>query len=144
MIRPQLAPVNRRLRQRTRLRRPSGPRKVDVDGPGTPESDLPRSIERGNLMVAETTLGELGRPTLDEMLELTILIAMRDPRRHAASRPAGYSRYLAARDAATIDDAALVTACVVALGGDRHDEAAAVLRAISKTASNSRRADVAA
>jgi len=38
------------------------------------------------------------------------------------------------RDQATIDDAAMVTGCLVALGGDRHLEAATALRAMTKTA----------
>jgi hypothetical protein len=49
-------------------------------------------------------------------------------------------RYLEVRDQASIDDAALVTACLVALGGNRHAEAADVLRAIAKTASSGRSA----
>jgi hypothetical protein len=47
-------------------------------------------------------------------------------------------RYLEVRDQASIDDASLVTACLVALGGDRHLEAATALRAIAKTASATR------
>jgi hypothetical protein len=39
---------------------------------------------------------------------------------------------------ATIDDAALVTACLVALGGDRHFEAATALRAMARTATVNR------
>jgi hypothetical protein len=49
-------------------------------------------------------------------------------------------RYLEVRDQASIDDASLVTACLVALGGDRHSEAAIALRAIAKTASSARSA----
>jgi len=43
-------------------------------------------------------------------------------------------RCLEIRNRATIDDAALVTSCLVALGGDRHLEAATALRAIANTA----------
>jgi hypothetical protein len=42
-----------------------------------------RAIERGSLAIAETTLRELGRPTLSELLELTIPTPVNDPRRHA-------------------------------------------------------------
>lgn len=82
----------------------------------------------------------MGRPTLEELLELTILIAEREPRRHARVSARWLLRYLEVRDRATIDDAALVTACLVALGGDRHLEAAAALRAMAKTATSGRTA----
>jgi hypothetical protein len=38
--------------------------------------------ERGNLLVAEATARELPRISLAEALELTLLIARKDPRRH--------------------------------------------------------------
>jgi hypothetical protein len=79
-------------------------------------------------------LREIGRPTLGELLELTILVAERDPRRHARVSARWLLRYLEARADATIDDAAMVTGCLVALGGERHAEAALALRAVAKTA----------
>ncbi len=48
-----------------------------ITAQGHPRANYRRAIERGNLLVAETTLRELGRPTLGELLELTILIAAR-------------------------------------------------------------------
>jgi len=82
---------------------------------------------------------DLGRPAPAELLELTILIAEREPHRHARIAARWLLRYLEVRDRATIDDAALVTSCLVALGGDRHLEAATALRAIAKTATTSNR-----
>jgi hypothetical protein len=101
---------------------------------GHPRATFHRAIERGNLLVAETSLRDLGRPTLEELLELTILIAQRDPGRHARVSARWLLRYLEARDQATIDDAALVTSCLIALGGNHHAEAATALRTIAKTA----------
>jgi hypothetical protein len=80
--------------------------------------------------VAETTLRELGRPTFAELLELTILIAERE-RRHPRVSARWLLRYLEVANQATIDDAALVTACLVALGGDRHLEVATPLWTIA-------------
>jgi hypothetical protein len=97
---------------------------------GHPRATFNRAIERGNLLVAETVLRELGRPTLGELLELTILIAQRDPRRHARVSARWLLRYLEVRADATIDDAAMVTGCLVALGGARHAEAASALRSV--------------
>jgi hypothetical protein len=45
---------------------------------GHPRAIFNRAIERGNLLVAEATLRELGRPSLLELLELTLLIAEKD------------------------------------------------------------------
>jgi hypothetical protein len=50
---------------------------------GHPIATFDRAIERGNLRVAETVLGELGRPTLLELLDLTALIAEKDVGRQA-------------------------------------------------------------
>jgi hypothetical protein len=102
-----------------------------VTAQGHPRSIFRRAIERRNLLVAETTLRELGRPTLEELLELTILIAERDHRRHARVSARWLQRYLEARERATIDDALLVTSCLAALGGDRHEKAATALRALA-------------
>ena len=93
-----------------------------------------RAIERGNLLVAETTLRELGRPSLCELLELRILIAERDPRRHPRVAARWLLRYLEAQDDATIEDAAFIASCLAALTGERKAEAASALRAVSKMA----------
>jgi hypothetical protein len=110
-----------------------------VTAQGHPRAIFHRASERRNLPVAETTLRDLGRPTLAELLELTILIAEREPHRHARVSARWLLRYLEVRDRATIDDAALVTSCLVALGGDRHADAAMALRAMTKTATSCRR-----
>lgn len=107
-----------------------------ITAQGHPRAVFYRAIERRNLPVAETTLRALGKPSLAELLELTILIAEREPRRHARVSARWLLRYLEVRDAATIGDASLVTACLVALGGDRHDEASTALRAMAKTTSS--------
>jgi hypothetical protein len=80
----------------------------------------------------------IASPTLCELLELTILIAQKDPRRHARVAGRWLFRYMEARSDATIDDASFVTACLIALGGDRHAEAASALRAVSKLAISAR------
>jgi hypothetical protein len=102
---------------------------------GHPRTIFQRAIERGNLVVAEATLRELGRPSLGELLELTILIAARDPRRHPRVSARWLVRYLETNDRATIDDAALTASCLAALGGARHEEAAMTLRVLAKVAS---------
>ena len=56
---------------------------------GSARSVFKRAIERGNVVVAEIAARELGRLDLSEALELTALIAKRDPRvrgRRASAR----------------------------------------------------------
>jgi hypothetical protein len=99
-----------------------------VTAQGHPRAIFRRAVERGNLLVAETTLRELGRPTLEELLELTILIAARDPRRHGRVAARFLLRYLEEHDRATIDEAALVAASLAALSGSAAAPAAETLR----------------
>jgi hypothetical protein len=106
---------------------------------GHPRATFNRAIERGNLLVAETVLRELGRPTLGELLELTILIAFKDPRRHARVSARWLRRYLEVSDQQTIDEASFVIACLNALTGPEHEHAATVLRDMTEKASGSRR-----
>jgi hypothetical protein len=47
-----------------------------------------RALERGNLVVAEIEAREVGQLDLDEGLELTALVALRDPRRRKCVRRA--------------------------------------------------------
>jgi hypothetical protein len=56
---------------------------------GHPRAIFQRAIERGNLLVAETTLREIGRVTLTEALQLTALIAVKVRGATLASRRAG-------------------------------------------------------
>jgi hypothetical protein len=102
---------------------------------GDSRSVYQRAIEHGNLLVAETTLRELGRPSLGELLELTILIAFKDPRRHQRVAARWLVRYLQVRDQATIDEAAFAVGCLVALAGPEHPHAAAALRDMAERAS---------
>jgi hypothetical protein len=105
---------------------------------GHPRAIFHRAIERGNLMVAETVLRELGRPSLVELLDLTALIATKDVGRHGRVAARWLLKYLEAKDDATIDDATLAAACLAALGGRRHVEALTMLRAMAEEASSRR------
>jgi hypothetical protein len=68
-----------------------------------------RAIERGNLLVAETLVRELGRTTLVELLDLVALIAVKDPRRHSRAAARWLKRWLEADTDCTVDDVAYVT-----------------------------------
>jgi hypothetical protein len=66
--------------------------------------------------VAEATTRELGRLSLDEALELTILIAQKEPQRLPRVAARWLLRYLEERDPA-MDEAAMVAARLAGLAG---------------------------
>jgi hypothetical protein len=68
--------------RRSRLRAPAPERSPRLGTAGNPRAHFKRAIDRGNLVVAEITAREIGRINLVEALELTALLAKRDPKRH--------------------------------------------------------------
>jgi hypothetical protein len=104
---------------------PSRPRRGDKStSPGRPYAIFRRALERGNLLVAEATAKELPPLSLEDALDLTMLIARKDPRRHPRVAARWLLRYLEEVDDATIDEAAMAASCLSALSGDRHGDAA--------------------
>jgi len=98
-------------RARSRLGWPSRPRGGGAStSQGHPRTVFRRALEHGNLLVAETTAREIGRLSLAEALELTMLIARKDPRRHPRVAARWLLRYLEECDEATIEEAAMVAA----------------------------------
>jgi hypothetical protein len=91
-------------------------------------------------VVAETTAKELPPLSLTDALDLTMLIARKEPRRHPRVAARWLLRYLEECNDATIEEAALVAACLAALAGDRHRDAALSLRAMAERATSRSRA----
>lgn len=85
--------------------------------------------------MAETTLSELGRPSLEELLLLTALICQKQPERGRRVAARFLSRYVDSAGHATIDEAALVTSLLAALGGPHHEQALAALLDMADRAS---------
>jgi hypothetical protein len=111
-----------------------------VTAQGHPRAIFQRAIEHGNLLVAETTLRtEIPRPTLSDLLELTALIASKQPERFSRVAARWLFRYLEAVDDATIHDAAYAAANLQALGGRHHADALAALRDAAEEATSRRR-----
>jgi hypothetical protein len=98
-----------------------------------------RALQRGNLTVAEAVSKELPPLDLADALELTILIACKDPRRHPRVAARWLLRYLEDCPEVTIDEAAMVSACLAALAGDRYQDAALALRTMAERATSRRR-----
>jgi hypothetical protein len=93
-----------------------------------------RALEHGNLMVAEVTAREVGHIDLREALELTALIALSDRPRSRRVAARWLQRWLDESASPSIDEVAMVVGCLAALGGPRHDDSLAVLRALRTAA----------
>ena len=120
-----------------RLADASGPRKArTLTAQGHPRAIFQRAVERGNLLLAETTAREMGKISVGEALELVALIARHDPPRHGRAGARWMRLYLELNHAAGLDDVVFVAGCLCALGGADHDPALASLRAVSRTASS--------
>jgi hypothetical protein len=106
---------------------------------GHPRVIFQRAIEHGNLVVAEGTLRtEIPRPTLVDLLDLTALIAFKQPERHARVAARWLLRYLQAVEDATIYDASFIAACLQGLGGGQHEHALSALRDMADVADRRR------
>ena len=102
---------------------------------GHPHAIFKRAIERGNLLVAETVLrSEIPRPSLVDLLELTALIAIKDPKRHARVAARWLQRWLETCDDATIEDVALATSLLQSLGSRHHGRALSTLQGMAEEA----------
>jgi hypothetical protein len=82
---------------------------------------------------------DLPQLSLLDALELTVLVARKDPRRHPRVAARWLLRFLEEDPHATIEEAALAAASLVALTGVGHQKAAQTLRAMSERATSRRR-----
>jgi hypothetical protein len=67
-----------------------------------------------------------------------MLIARKEPRRHPRVAARWLLRHLEECDDVTIEDAAMVAACLAALAGARHRDAALTLQAMAERATSRR------
>jgi hypothetical protein len=135
---PLRRPSKRRFSS-SRLLKPLRPRRGAAStSQGRPHS-IKRAIQRRNVVAALAAARELPQLSLEDALELTLLVARKDPRRHP--RVAGHwlLRYLEEDPAATIEEAALAASCLVALTGAGYQEAVQTLRAMAERATRRRR-----
>ena len=95
-----------------------------------PRVEFRRAVERGNLLVAETTVREIGVVSLREALELTALIAKRDRWRCERYCLRWLVRWLE-ETSPQLDQVVLAAGALNALGGPGHAGALALLRSLS-------------
>jgi hypothetical protein len=74
-------------------------------------------------MGAEVIAKELPRLGLADALELTVLIARKEPRRHPWVAARWFLRYREEDDEVTIDELAFAASCLAALTGNGYEEA---------------------
>jgi hypothetical protein len=82
---------------------------------------------------------DLPNLSLAHALDLTLLVARKDPARHPRVAARWLLRFLEEHPDATIEEAALAASCLVALPGACYAEAAATLKAMAERASTRRR-----
>jgi len=82
---------------------------------------------------------DLPQLSLLDALELTVLVARKDPRRHPRVASRWLLRLLEEDPHATIDEAVLAASSLAALTGVGHEEAASALRAVAERATSRRR-----
>jgi hypothetical protein len=88
------------------LRRPSGPTEGGTStAQGRPHSIFKRAIQRRNVVAALAAARELPQLSLEDALELTLLVARKDPRHHQRLAARWLLRYLEEDPAATVEDA---------------------------------------
>jgi uncharacterized protein with PIN domain len=105
-----------------------------LTAPGRPRSTSRRAIEHGNLLVAEAVAREMGKVSLAEALELTALIAVKDPRRLPRVAARWLRRYPDECEGVTIADAMLAASALNALGRPSHEAAVSALMDMAEAA----------
>ena len=95
-------------------------------------------MARGNVLSAPAAAKDLPQLSLADALELTVLVARKDPRRHQRVAARWLLRYLEEDPHATIDEAVLAASSLAALTGVAYQEAAQTLRAMAERATSRR------
>ena len=84
----------------------SAPRGAASPSQGHPRTIFRRTLEHDNLVLAEVTVREIGRVTIAEALELTALVARKQPHRYGRFAARWLCLYLEEHERATLDDVA--------------------------------------
>jgi hypothetical protein len=90
------------------------------------------------VLAAVAAARELPQLGLLDALDLTLLVARKDPARHQRMAARWLQRYLEEHPEATIEEAALAASCLAALPGASYQEAAQTLRGMAERATSRR------
>ena len=91
------------------------------------------------MIAAVSAARELPQLSLLDALDLTLLVARKDPNRHPRVAARWLQRYLEEDPQATIEEAALAASCLAALPGAGYPEAAQTLKDMAERATRRRR-----
>jgi hypothetical protein len=123
------------LFDRSRLASPSRPRRGGAStSQGHPRTIFRRALEHDNLILAEVTAREIGRVTTAEALELTALVARKQPHRYGRFAARWLCLWLEEHEKATLEDVALLVANLRSLASSKDD--AAALTSLRRAARN--------
>ena len=137
MLKRRRRGLERRLRL---LGRPPGPEGGGAStSQGHPYAVFHRALKRRNVLSALAAAKDLPQLSLVDALELTVLVARRDPGRHPRVAARWLLRLLEEDPHATIEEAALAASSLIALTGVAHQEAAQTLRAMAERATSRQR-----
>jgi hypothetical protein len=103
-----------------------------VTAQGHPRAIFSRAIERGNLVVAESSAREVGRLTLEEALRLLFLYAEKDPVRYERAALRWLARYLAEGKDMSLLKAQLALAALAELRAGDGQHAAKLLSELAR------------
>jgi hypothetical protein len=84
------------------------------------------------VVTAVAAARELPQLSIGDALELTFLIARKDAGRHPRAAARWLRLYLEEHPEATIEEAALVASCLIALPGESFQQAVQTLRAMGR------------
>lgn len=93
-----------------------------------------RAIQRRNVLAAVAAAKDLPQLSLGDALDLTVLVARKDPRRHERMAARWLLRLLEEDPDVTIQEAALAASSLAALSGAGYPEAAQTLKAVADRA----------
>jgi hypothetical protein len=98
-----------------------------------------RAVQRRHVLAAVAAAKELRQLSLSDALDLTMLVARKDPKRHDRMAARWLLRLLEEDPDVTIQEAALAGSSLAALPGAGYLEAVQVLKAMSERATSRRR-----
>ncbi len=108
---------------------PGARRGVATTSQGHPRTSFRRALEHDNLVLAEVTAREIGRVTIAEALELTALVARKQPERYGRFAARWLCLYLEEHEKATLEEVALLVSHLRSLASSKdHGSTLAILR----------------
>jgi hypothetical protein len=103
-----------------------------VTAQGHPRAIFSRAVERGNLVVAETTARELGRLTLEEALRLLFLYVEKEPIKFERAALRWLARYVTEGKAVSLLKAQIALAALSELRAGERESAAKLLSELAR------------